>query len=106
MRVGYGFRLSGGAGVFFGGGAAALVFVAIGSMHLLLWLMFAALGGLLVLARFAGQAAKQSAGGRRRLADPYVHDAVRWEVADGLSGRGGAPLWGVYEVDGSFFTGR
>jgi hypothetical protein len=106
MRVGYGFRLGGGAGVFFGGGGAALVFVAIGSAHLALWLLFAALGGLLVLARFAGQAAKQSPGGRRRLADPYVHDAVRWEVADGLSGRGGAPLWGVYEVDGSFFTGR
>ena len=106
MRVGYGFRLGGGAGVFFGGGGAALVFVAIGSMHLVLWLLFAALGGLLVLAKLAGQAARQSPGGRRRLADPYVRDAVDWGVADSLQARGGPPLWGVYEIDGSFFTGR
>ena len=105
LRVGYGFRLGGGVGVFFGGSGAVWIFLAIGSMRLMLALVFMALVSLLTLMRFAGRAAEQSASGRRRRADQYLRTAVNWDVAAQLSEKA-VPLWGVYAIGDIFFRGR
>lgn len=107
LRVGYGFRLGGGAGVIFGGSGAVWVFLAIGSMRLMLALLFLALASTVTLMKAAAQTGAQSAGGRRRIAAPYLSDAVDWDVERRLAASGDAvSLWGVYAIGGSFFTGR
>lgn len=107
LRVGYGFRLGGGAGVIFGGSGAVWVFLAIGSMRLMLALLFLALVSMVTLMKVAAETGAQSAGGRRRIAAPYLVDAVDWDVEKRLTANPDAVrLWGVYAVGGSFFAGR
>jgi hypothetical protein len=106
LRTGYGFRLGGGVGVFFGGTGAIWVVLAIGSMRLAVALLFIALTSLVGLMRLAATLGAASPKGRRRLAEPYLRDAVSWDVEERLTAAGGARLWGVYGVGDSFFTGR
>lgn len=105
LRVGYGFRLGSGVGVFFGGSGAVWIFLAIGSMRLMLALFFMALVSLLTLMKYAGWAAERSSNGRRRRADQYLRAAVNWDVAAQLSDKA-VPLWGVYAIGDIFFSGR
>jgi len=105
-RFGASFRVGRGAHVYATGGAALGALALFGSMRFAVAIVFLALFSLIGLLKVAGQLSAASSSTRRRVAAPYLRDSVAWETADTLVSRESAPVWAVYAIGKSFFTGR
>jgi len=105
-RFGASFRVGRGAHVYASGGAALGALALFGSMRFAVAIVFLAAFSLIGLLKVAGQLSAVSPGARRRAAAPYLRDSVAWDTADAVVARESAPLWAVYAIGKSFFTGR
>jgi hypothetical protein len=90
----------------YGGGAVVFVIAVTVAIQLLGMFVFVAMLSLLLILAIARALYMDSSVARRRVAEPYFKDYVAWDKVDLVLPQSSIPVWAVYAVGDSFFTGR